>query len=180
LKKKSNDPYIEKRCFNCQVRLIDTTSVLEKNKYYDSISMTEAQNIASAAQVDLVCFEKETREKLAFYKVMNFGKWKYDTAKKKKKQQKVNKKTTKEIRVRAVIEDHDLAHKIKQADKFLQDGDDVLFTMRLKGRERIYTSEAKIRIVEIANMCENVDILNKKFEGNYFSVRVAKSVKKKD
>jgi len=157
LKKKNNDPFIATRAYDCQVRLIDTSDALEKNKYYASISMTEALNIALAANVDLVCFEKETREKLAFYKVMNFGKWKYDTAKKKKKQQKVNKKTTKEIRVRAVIEDHDLAHKIKQADKFLQDGDDVLFTMRLKGRERIYSlnKETIIPMLKLIDKHEN-------------------------
>jgi len=181
LKKKNNNPYIVTRTQDCQIRLIDTSDALEKNKYYDSISMTEAFNIAKAANIDLVCFENATRDKLAFCKVMDFGKWKYDTAKKKKKQQKESKKVTKEIRFSPVISDHDIEHKVKQANKFLNEGDDVLLTMRLKGRQRIYAKEAQSKLVEVANMCEDISIINTKFDsGNYFYVRIVRKVGKKD
>lgn len=175
LKKKNNEPFVENRCFDCNVRLIDTSNTIEKNKYYESISMTEAQNIAKASQMDLVCFERQTRDKLGFYKVMNFGKWKYDTAKKKKQQQKQNKKTTKEIRLSINIDSHDLEHKIKQANKFLDGGDEVMFSMRLKGRDRLYSDDAKVKLIEMAEMCDNVEILHKKLDGkNYFTVRVGR------
>jgi len=175
LKKKSGEPYIVTRARNCQVRLIDTSNVLEKNKYYESIPMTEALNIAIAAGVDLVCFSEAGGGDLAFYKVINFGKWKYELTKKKKKQQKVSKKVTKEIRVSPDIGDHDLEHKIKQVNGFLDDGDDVIFSMRLKGRQRAHAKEAQVRILEIAEMCQNVEIVGKKLDGNsQFSVRVTR------
>jgi translation initiation factor IF-3 len=175
LKNKNNDPYIESRCFDCQVRLIDTSNELEKNKHYGSISMTEAQNLAKAANLDLVCFGRASGNNLAFYKILNFGKWKYETSKKKKKQQKENKRTTKEIRVSPDIGDHDLEHKMKQANKFLDEGDDVLFTMRLKGRQRAHSKEAQVKILEIGAMIEDTEITWKKLDGtSNYSVRIAK------
>ncbi len=169
---KNNCPFIDKRCLNCQIRLLDTSNVIEQNKYYDSISMTEARNMALTAQMDLVCFEMASDGKLAFYQIMNFGKWNYNNIKK-KKQQKDTRKETKEIRVSAVIDIHDLEYKIKQANKFLDNGNDVLFTMKLKGRQIVHASDAKAKIIAIANMCENSEIVNKKLDGNnYFCVRV--------
>ena len=175
MKNKKNDPYVETRCFDCKVRLIDTTNNNEQERYHESISMAEAHRIAKEAQLDLVCFNRASKDKLAFYKVMDYGKWKYDTAKKKKKQKQESKKATKEIRVSPLIGDHDLEHKIKQANKFLDEGDDVLFTMRVKGRQKIYADEAKKKIVDIANMCEDVEITNTKLDGNSnFSVRIVR------
>ena len=175
LKNKNNGPYVETRCFDCQVRLIDTVNTSEKNKYYESISMSEAKRIAENANVDLVCFNRASRDKLAFYKVMDYGKWKYETSKKKKQQQKQNKKDTKEIRVSPLIGDHDVEHKIKQANKFLDNGDDVLFSMKIKGRQKIYASEAKKKIVDIANMCDDIEIVGQQLTGNSdLSVRVVR------
>jgi len=169
---KNNCPFIEKRSLNCQIRLLDTSNIIEQNKYYDNISMTEARNMALAAQMDLVCFKMPSDNKLAFYQIMNFGKWNYNNMKK-KKQQKNTRKETKEIRVSAVIDAHDLEYKIKQANKFLDNGNDVIFTMKLKGRQMAHASDARIKIMEIANMCENSEITNKKLDGNnYFCVRV--------
>jgi len=180
LKNEGSKPYIVTRVLNCKVRLIDTSDVVEPNKYYEEISMSEAANIASAAHMDLVCFGKASDGKLPFYKVINFGKWKYEVSKKKKKQQKECKKTSKEIRLSVDIAEHDLAHKIKQANKFLDEGHDVLFTMRLKGRQRAHATTAKEKMVAMANMCEEVKIVSKKPDGNsYFSIRVIKGKEEK-
>ena len=69
-------------------------------------------------------------------KVLDYGKYKYEMQKRKaeaKKNQKVI--CIKELKVRPMIDDHDYEVKVKQAKKFLSEGNKVKFTMRFKGRE---------------------------------------------
>ena len=68
--------------------------------------------------------------------MLDYGKYKYEMQKKKneaKKNQKVV--SIKELKLRPMIEAHDYEVKLKQAKKFLSQGDKVKFTMRYKGRE---------------------------------------------
>ena len=69
-------------------------------------------------------------------KIMDMGKYKYDTQKKAnlaKKKQKIV--LLKEIKMRPVTETHDYEFKVKNAKKFISKGDKVKFTIRFKGRE---------------------------------------------
>jgi translation initiation factor IF-3 len=69
-------------------------------------------------------------------KIMDYGRWKYEEAKK-LKEAKSNQKTqeTKELKVRPNIDTHDLEVKLKAARKFLEAGDKIKFTVRFRGRE---------------------------------------------
>ena len=73
-------------------------------------------------------------------KIIDIGKYKYDLQKKankaKKKQKIVN---LKEIKLRPVTGIHDYNFKIKNANKFLEKGDKVKFTVKFKGREMQHT-----------------------------------------
>ena len=73
-------------------------------------------------------------------KIIDIGKYKYDLQKKankaKKKQKIIN---LKEIKLRPVTEIHDYNFKLKNAQKFLEKGDKVKFTVRFKGREMQHT-----------------------------------------
>ncbi len=67
---------------------------------------------------------------------MDYGKYKYELQKRKaeaKKNQKIVE--IKELKLRPMIDTHDYEVKVKQAKKFLSDGNKVKFTMRYKGRE---------------------------------------------
>lgn len=69
-------------------------------------------------------------------KVLDAGKYKYEVQKRKneaKKNQKIV--NVKELKLRPMIDTHDYEVKLKQAKKFLSQGDKVKFTMRYKGRE---------------------------------------------
>ena len=69
-------------------------------------------------------------------KILDFGKYKYETQKRKadaKRKQKVVE--IKELKLRPMIDTHDYEVKVKQAKKFLSEGNKVKFTMRYKGRE---------------------------------------------
>lgn len=69
-------------------------------------------------------------------KVLDYGKYKYELQKRKaeaKKNQKIVE--IKELKLRPMIDTHDYEVKVKQAKKFLGEGNKVKFTMRYKGRE---------------------------------------------
>ncbi len=69
-------------------------------------------------------------------KVLDYGKYKYELQKRKaeaKKNQKIVE--IKELKLRPMIDTHDYEVKVKQARKFLGEGNKVKFTMRYKGRE---------------------------------------------
>ncbi len=69
-------------------------------------------------------------------KVLDYGKYKYE-AQKRKAEAKKNQKVVeiKELKLRPMIDTHDYEVKVKQAKKFLGEGNKVKFTMRYKGRE---------------------------------------------
>ena len=70
---------------------------------------------------------------------MNYGKYKFEQAKKEKEARKKQKTfEVKEIRITPNIEQHDFEFKAKNARKFIEDGNKVKITVRFRGRELNY------------------------------------------
>ena len=173
MKNHYNDPFVLKRPIFERTRLVD-----HQNQFYQDIATSEALNLARSNNMDLVCFSKGDRRESPFCKIINYGKWKYENDKRKKQQESEHKKITKEVRFSPVIEDHDVEHKIKQAVEFLEKGNEVLFSMRLKGRQRKFFSDAEERMNEIVAMCgEHGSEIARKKTSNTITVRVAKAHK---
>ena len=98
------------------------------------VSLAEALKIAQEVGLDLIEISPQVTPPVC--KVLDYGKYKYEMQKKKneaKKNQKVV--SIKELKLRPMIDTHDFEVKVKQAKKFLAQGDKVKFTMRYKGRE---------------------------------------------
>ena len=98
------------------------------------VSLAEALKIAQEVGLDLIEISPQVTQPVC--KVLDYGKYKYEMQKKKneaKKNQKVV--SIKELKLRPMIDTHDYEVKVKQAKKFLAQGDKVKFTMRYKGRE---------------------------------------------
>jgi translation initiation factor IF-3 len=73
-------------------------------------------------------------------KIVDIGKYRYDMQKKANKSKKKQKIVSlKEIKLRPVTDTHDYTFKMKNAQKFLEKGDKVKFTVRFKGREMQHT-----------------------------------------
>jgi len=139
------------------VKLVDNNNV-----FHEKILLRDAVDIAKKNNLEVVCFNDESKsgatleiKDLAFCKVINFGKWKYNQDKKIKKDKKEHKKVTKEIRIGIDISDNDVNHKIKQAIEFLKNGDDVIFSMFLKGRQKTRVKDAISKMDEIKEMCSD-------------------------
>lgn len=98
------------------------------------ISIAEALRRAEEMGVDLVEISPTANPPVC--KVMDFGKFKYREQKKahevKMKQKQVH---LKEIKLRPVTDEHDYQIKLRNAKRFLEDGDKVKFVVQFRGRE---------------------------------------------
>ena len=98
------------------------------------ISTNKAILMAKEEGLDLI--EIAPKAKPPVCKIIDMGKYKYDAQKKANKAKKKQKIVLlKEIKLRPVTETHDYNFKLKNAQKFLSNGDKVKFTIRFKGRE---------------------------------------------
>jgi translation initiation factor IF-3 len=98
------------------------------------ITIQEAMRLAQEAGLDLV--EVSAKSKPPVCRVMDYGQYKYQQAKKVKEAKKKQKLiVVKEIKIRPRIEPHDYDFKIEHAKKFLEHGDKVRFILQFRGRE---------------------------------------------
>jgi translation initiation factor IF-3 len=124
-----------------QVRLID-----ENGQMIGVVSRREALNRAMEAGLDLV--EVSPTAEPPVCKVLDYGKFKFESQKKKneaRKKQKVIE--VKEIKMRPGIDDHDYDVKMRAMHRFLEEGDKVKVTMRFRGREMVH-QELGLRVLE--------------------------------
>ena len=130
------------------------------------ISTKKATEMAKEEGLDLIEISPNANPPVC--KIIDIGKYKYDLQKKtnksKKKQKIVN---LKEIKLRPVTDVHDYNFKIKNAQRFLEKGDKVKFTVRFKGREMQHTNLGKDlmqRIIQDIIKVGKVEV-QPKFEG---------------
>ena len=111
------------------MRLID-----ENGGQVGIVSIEEARERATTAGMDLVEVAPEARPPVC--RLMDYGKFKYEAARKareaKKKQHHIQ---LKEVKFRPGIEDHDYDFKVRNARRFLEDGNKVKLTMMFRGRQ---------------------------------------------
>ena len=112
-----------------EVNLID-----ENGEKLGVMSLNEALKIASEKNLDVALVSPNTVPPVC--KIMNYGKYKFEQAKREKEAKKKQKVfELKEIRVTPNIEEHDFSFKSKNVRKFIEDGAKVKITVRFRGRE---------------------------------------------
>lgn len=94
---------------------------------------------------------------------MDYGKYKYEMAKKEKEARK-NQKTinVKEVRMTPNIEEHDLNVKARRAMDFLSNGDKVKVSVRFRGREMGHTDAGRKVLLEFAEIISEHGIIDKR------------------
>ncbi len=101
----------------------------------------EALSRAESEGLDLVMMSGASKPPVC--KILDYGKYKYDAMKKDKEIRKAQKIVeTKEVRLSMTIEEYDIDYRVKNAIKFLQGGDKVKVTLRMKGRQQAYSARA--------------------------------------
>jgi len=158
---KPKGPKANERIRSPQVQVISSDG-----KNLGILATQEAINIAKQEGLDLIEISANANPPVC--KIIDIGKHKYDLQKKankaKKKQKIIN---LKEIKLRPVTEIHDYNFKIKNAQKFLEKGDKVKFTIKFKGREMQHThlgDELMDRIINDTAKIGKVEV-NPKLEG---------------
>lgn len=90
-------------------------------------------------------------------KLMDYGRFRYEQAKKEREARKKQHVTElKEVRMTPKIEDHDLAVKTKATEKFLKDGDKVKVVVRFRGREIVHSDLAQKLMLEMAETLKEI------------------------
>lgn len=119
---------------NNQIRLKEVQLIDNEGKKLGVMDTRKALDIASEKNLDLVLVAPNGNPPVC--KIMNYGKYKFEQAKKEKESKKRQKTfEVKEIRVTPNIDNHDFQFKSKNARKFLEAGNKVKVTVRFRGRE---------------------------------------------
>lgn len=94
---------------------------------------------------------------------MDYGKYKYELAKKEKEARKKQKVINiKEIRLTPKIEEHDLNTKANRANDFLKDGDKVKVSVRFRGRELVNPDSGRGVLEQFAELTSENGVIDKK------------------
>jgi len=140
--------------------------ISEEGEQLGEMELSKALDYASNKDLDLV--EVAPGQDVPVCKVMNYGKYKYEQARKEKEAKKKQKIVdTKEIRLSSTIDTHDFEFKAKNARKFLEDGDKVKATIKFKGRELNNTTFGTNVLNKFAEALSDVGVAEKapKLEG---------------
>ncbi len=119
---------------NEDIREREVRVVNEQGEQLGIMPTVQALRLAEERQLDLVNIAPSAKPPVC--KLMDYGKYRFEQSKKEKeikKNQKIIE--TKEVRLSATIEDHDIDVRYRQAVKFLQDGNKVKVSIRFRGRQ---------------------------------------------
>ena len=89
-------------------------------------------------------------------KLLNYGKFKYEQKKSKKKQ---HVQVVKEVRLRPLTDEHDVATKVKKAREILEEGDKILITVFFRGREQAHKEIGRALMEKIKKEVEDISKL---------------------
>ena len=143
------------------------------------MSAREAQVRADEAGLDLVKISPTAKPPVC--KLMDYGKYRFEQAKREKEAKKNQHVVEiKEVRMSPGIDIGDFNTKLRNAQKFLAEGNRVKVTVRFRGREMAHTDIGKKLLLDFAAQCAELAVLDKepKLEGRHMSIFLsAKSAK---
>ena len=149
-----------------EVRLIG-----DQGEQLGIMSAAEALRIAEEKELDLVKIAPGSNPPVC--KIMDYGKYRFEQTKKEKEAKKNQRIVeVKEIRMSPGIDTNDFNTKLKNAQKFLADGDRVKVSVRFRGREMAHTEIGAALLKDFAAQCAEFANMDKapKLEGRNMSM----------
>lgn len=162
---------ISELMINEQIRDKEVRVVGADGEQIGVMSAREAQKIADEAGLDLVKIAPNAKPPVC--KVIDYGKYRYELARKEKDAKKKQKTVeVKEIRISPNIEANDLNTKMNAAKKFLTKGNKVKVTLRFRGREMAHMNNSKHILDDFAEQLSEIAVVEKapKVEGRSISM----------
>ena len=173
------------RCFiikqelpiNGQIREKEVQVIDENGEKKGVLPIAAALELAEEKNLDLVLVAPNSNPVVC--KIMNYGKYKFEQAKKEKESRKNQKAVEiKEIRVSSNIGEHDFNFKSKNARSFLESGNKVKFTLRFRGRELNNVKAGENILNKFAESLEDIATVEKRpfLEGKTMFIILSKKV----
>ncbi|MCP1109058.1 translation initiation factor IF-3 [Lachnospiraceae bacterium PF1-21] len=156
---------------NGQIRDKEVRVIGSDGEQLGVMSSRDAQKLADEAELDLVKISPKANPPVV--KIIDYGKYKYELARKDKENKKKQKTVElKEIRLSPNIEANDLNTKMNNARKFLGKGNKVKVTLRFRGREMAHAYKSKVVLDDFAAKLEDIATIEKpaKMEGRSMSM----------
>ena len=127
---------------NEQIRDREIRLIGSNGEQLGIMSAREAMKLAEEAELDLVKIAPNAKPPVC--KIIDYGKYRYELARKEKEAKKKQKTVeVKEIRLSPNIDTNDLNTKVNAAKKFLSKGNKVKITLRFRGREMAHIAVEK-------------------------------------
>lgn len=151
---------------NEQIRDKEVRLVGENGEQLGIMAGKDALIMAKEAELDLVKIAPTAKPPVC--KIIDYGKYRYELARKEKEAKKKQKVIeVKEVRLSPNIDDNDLNTKMGAARKFIEKGNKVKLTLRFRGREMAHMSKSKYIIDDFAEKLSDIAVVDKpaKVEG---------------
>ena len=157
---------ISELMINEQIRDREIRLIGEDGEQLGIMSARDAMKLAREANLDLVKIAPTAKPPVC--KIIDYGKYRYEQARKEKESRKKQKVIeVKEIRLSPNIDTNDLNTKVNQARKFVSGGNKVKVAVRFRGRELAHTAVGKTILEDFAQKLSDVAVIDKpaKLEG---------------
>ena len=159
---------------NEQIKVPEIRLIGADGQQVGVMPVREALAMAAEANLDLVEVAPQANPPVC--RIMDYGKYKYQQS---KKQQEARRRQTtiqvKEIKVRPKIEEHDMAFKMRNARRFLTEGDKVKISVIFRGREIAHTDRGFRLLAQISETLGDIATVEQhpKLEGRNLSMIVS-------
>ena len=157
---------ISELMINEQIRDREVRLIGQDGEQLGVMPITEAMKLAREAELDLVKIAPTAKPPVC--KIIDYGKYRYEQARKEKEAKKKQKTIEiKEVRLSPNIDENDLNTKVNAARKFLSKGDRVKVTLRFRGREMAHMASSKHVLDDFADLLSDIATVEKapKIEG---------------
>ncbi len=165
---------------NEEIRDKEVRLVSDTGEQLGIMSAREALERAMDANLDLVKISPTANPPVC--KLMDYGKYKFEQTKREKEARKNQHVVEiKEVRMSPSIDVNDFNVKLRNAQKFLAEGNRVKVTVRFRGREMAHTDIGKGLLLKFAEQCGEVATLDKdpKLDGRHMSIFLSPKEAKK-
>ena len=162
---------ISELMINEQIRDKEVRVVSENGEQLGIMSARDAMKLAQEAELDLVKIAPTAKPPVC--KIVDYGKFRYEQARKEKEAKKKQKTVeVKEVRLSPNIDTNDLNTKMNNAKKFITKGNKVKVSLRFRGREMAHMQQSKHILDDFADMLKDVAVVEKpaKLEGRSLSM----------
>lgn len=165
---------------NQEIRVPKVRVITESGEQLGILTLHEALQMAQEQALDLVEIVPTAVPPVC--KIIDYGKFRYDQTKREKESKKSQHQVkVKELKISPNISEHDLEVKVRQAKKFLEDGNKVKMSCVFRGREMMHPEFGDRLLAKVTQDLDEVSAIEApaKMFGRMMTLVLAPAVKKK-